>query len=171
MAMTFDESIVIDAGAAELFRLSQDYHHRLDWDPFLRSASLVNADEAGPGVRAVCVARSGWSMETEYISFHPPRTVAIKMTHGPWFLSRFAGSWHFEEIEPGRTRVGFAYSLVSRPRVLAWLLDPILAQSFAQDTRARLRALKAAAEVRRPSDEISRQTRGTNHEGDTRSPG
>jgi hypothetical protein len=25
MTMTFDESIVIDAGAAELFRLSQDY--------------------------------------------------------------------------------------------------------------------------------------------------
>ena len=39
--MTFDESIEIDAGPAELFDLSQDYDHRLEWDPFLRSASLV----------------------------------------------------------------------------------------------------------------------------------
>ncbi len=146
--MKFDESIEVDASPAELFRISQDYRHRLDWDPFLKSASLVDAAEAGVGVRAVCVAQSGWSMETEYVSFHPPRAVAVKMTRGPWFLSRFAGSWRFEEIGPGRTRVGFAYSLESRPRALAWLLDPILARSFARDTRARLGALKDVAEHR-----------------------
>jgi hypothetical protein len=133
----------------------------------------VGADEAGLGVRIVCVSRSGWSMETEYISFHPPRTVAIKMTRGPWFLSRFAGSWRFDEIEPGRTRVGLAYSLASRPRALAWLLDPILARSFAQDTRARLRALRAAAEDRRPlnDNDLSTRTMQPNHEGGTGSPG
>ena len=144
--MTFDESIEIDAGPAELFDLSQDYDHRLEWDPFLRSASLVGAREAGLGVRALCVAKSGWAMETEYVSFNPPRATAVKMTRGPWFLSGFAGSWRFEEIGPGRTRVGFHYSLEARPRALAWLLNPILARSFARDTRARLRALKQAAE-------------------------
>jgi ribosome-associated toxin RatA of RatAB toxin-antitoxin module len=146
--MSFDESIVINASPAELFRLSQDYDRRLDWDPFLRSASLVNASEAGVGVRAVCVARSGWAMETEYVSFNPPRATAVKMTRGPWFLSSFAGSWRFEEIEPGRSRVGFRYSLEAWPRVLSWLLNPILARSFARDTRARLRALKDAVEQR-----------------------
>jgi hypothetical protein len=63
--MTFDESIIIEAGPAELFRLSQDYGRRLEWDPFLRSASLIDAHEAGVGIRAVCVAKSGWAMETE----------------------------------------------------------------------------------------------------------
>jgi hypothetical protein len=57
--MTFEESIVIDAAPAELFVLSQDYPRRLEWDPFLRSASLVGAREAGMGVRALCVAKSG----------------------------------------------------------------------------------------------------------------
>jgi ribosome-associated toxin RatA of RatAB toxin-antitoxin module len=142
--VTFDESIEIDAGPAELFDLSQDYDHRLEWDPFLRSASLVGAREAGVGVRALCVSRSGWAMETEYVSFNPPRATAVKMTRGPWFLAGFAGSWRFEEIGPGRTRVGFRYSLEARPRALAWLLNPILARSFARDTRARLRALKEA---------------------------
>jgi ribosome-associated toxin RatA of RatAB toxin-antitoxin module len=149
--MIFDESIEIDAGPAELFDLSQDYDHRLEWDPFLRSASLVGAREAGVGVRALCVSRSGWAMETEYVSFNPPRATAVKMTRGPWFLAGFAGSWRFEEIKPGRTRVGFRYSLEARPRALAWLLNPILARSFARDTRARLRALKQAAERRESS--------------------
>jgi ribosome-associated toxin RatA of RatAB toxin-antitoxin module len=144
--VTFDESIMIEASPAELFGLSQDYDRRLEWDPFLRSASLVGARQAGVGVRAVCVARSGWAMETEYVSFNPPRAAAVKMTRGPWFLAAFAGSWRFEEIEPGRTRVGFCYSLQARPRALSWLLAPILARSFARDTQARLRALKEAAE-------------------------
>ena len=59
--MTFEESIEIAAAPDELFRLSQDYGRRLEWDPFLRSAGLVGAREAGVGVRALCVARSGWA--------------------------------------------------------------------------------------------------------------
>ncbi len=147
--MTFDESVVIAAGAPALFDLSQDYGRRPEWDPFLRSARLVGgARTVGVGVRAVCVSRGGWAMETEYVSFHPPTVTAVKMTRGPWFLDRFAGSWRFEEIAPGQTRVGFRYSLRGRPRWLSWLLDPILGRVFARDTRRRLRALKAAVEGR-----------------------
>jgi hypothetical protein len=156
--MTFEESIEIDAEPAELFGLSQDYDRRLEWDPFLRSARLVGAREAGVGVRALCVARSGWAMETEYVSFNPPRATAVRMTRGPWFLSSFAGSWRFEEIGLGRTRVGFRYSLQARPRALSWLLNPVLARSFGRDTRARLRALKEAVER---STASHRQTGGS----------
>ena len=145
--MTCEDSIVIDSESATLFWLSQDYGRRLEWDPFLRSAHLVGgAREAALGVRAVCVSRSGWEMETEYVSFNPPQTTAIKMTRGPWFLESFAGSWRFEELSPGQTRVHFAYHLRARPRWLAWLLTPILMRSFRYDTRQRLQALKTAAE-------------------------
>jgi Polyketide cyclase / dehydrase and lipid transport len=153
VGLTFDDSIVIAAGPAALFRLSQDYNRRLDWDVFLRSATLLDdAKEAAVGVRALCVDRNGAAMETEYITFNPPRAVAIKMTRGPWFLASFAGSWRFEEIAPGRTRVGFCYSLVARPRWLSWLMNPILARVFARDTRRRLHALKEAVEHRGPLD-------------------
>jgi hypothetical protein len=55
--MTFEESVVIASDPAALFRLSQDYDRRLEWDPFLRSARLSGAArEAGAGVQAVCVA-------------------------------------------------------------------------------------------------------------------
>jgi ribosome-associated toxin RatA of RatAB toxin-antitoxin module len=147
--VTFDESVEIDADPASLFRLSQDYGRRLEWDPFLRSASLVgNAHAADVGVRALCVSRSGWVMETEYVSFNPPRATAVKMTSGPWFLKDFAGSWRFEEVAPGRTRVSFHYSLRAWPVWLSWLFGPILTRAFAHDTRRRLRSLKEAVERR-----------------------
>jgi ribosome-associated toxin RatA of RatAB toxin-antitoxin module len=147
--MTFEESVIINAPASELFGLSQDYARRLEWDPFLRSATLVGgAREPGVGVRALCVSRTGWAMETEYVSFNPPRATAVKMTRGPWFLGGFAGSWRFEEIGRGRTQVGFRYSLEARPGWLSWVLTPVLSRIFARDTRNRLEALKVAAEER-----------------------
>jgi len=150
--MTFEEFVVIDAPAAELFDLSQDYGRRLEGGPFLRSAALVGGATApGLGVRALCVARTGWAMETEYVSFNPPRATAVKMTQGPWFLDGFAGSWRFEEAGPGRTRVGFRYRLQGRPKWLSPLLTPLLAWSFTRDTRARLQAFKIAFERRATS--------------------
>jgi ribosome-associated toxin RatA of RatAB toxin-antitoxin module len=147
--MTFEEWVEIDASPEELFQLSQDYGRRLEWDPFLRSANLVGAvNQAGLGVRAICVSTSGWGMETEYVSFHPPRVAAVEMTRGPWFLERFAGTWRFEAIGEGRTRVLFRYHLRAWPRWLAWALTPILARAFERDTLTRLQALKVAVEER-----------------------
>lgn len=147
--MTFDQSIVIAAPVGELFALTQDYARRLQWDPFLQSAELLDGAPApGVGVRAYCVAHSGLGMETEYVSFNPPRTCAVKMTRGPRLLGSFAGSWRFEEVAPGRTRVGFRYYLRARPWWLSWLLTPLMGWAFARDTRKRLAALKAAVERR-----------------------
>jgi hypothetical protein len=147
--MTFEHSITIAASPAALFALTQDYGRRLEWDPFLRSAELLDGAAApAVGVRAYCVAHSGLGMETEYVSFNPPRACAVKMTRGPRLIGSFAGSWRFEEELPGRTRVGFRYHLRARPRWLAWLLTPLLRWHFGRDTRRRLRALKAAVEER-----------------------
>ena len=145
--MTLEQSVVIAASAVDLFALTQDYGRRAEWDPFLRSAELVGGAAApGVGVRAYCVARSGLGMETEYVSYNPPRVAAVKMTRGPWLIGAFAGSWRFTEVAPGRTRVGFRYNVRSRPRWLSWLLTPVLVRVFARDTRRRLAALKAAVE-------------------------
>jgi hypothetical protein len=148
--MTFEQSVVIRASPGELFALTQDYGRRLEWDPFLKSAELVGgAPAAGLGVRAYCVAHSGLGMETEYVSFNPPRVTAVRMTRGPWIIASFAGSWRFEEVAPGRTRVAFRYHLRARPGWLSWLLTPILGWVFARDTRKRLAALKVTVEERR----------------------
>lgn len=149
VTMKCEESIIIAASPAELFSLTQDYARRLEWDPFLKSAELLNGAAAvDVGVRALCVAHSGLAMETEYVSFNPPRTTAVRMTRGPRLIDSFAGSWCFEEVAPGRTRVVFRYNLRARPRWLSRLLTPLLGWAFARDTRRRLAALKAAVEKR-----------------------
>ena len=145
--MTFEDSIEIMSTPADLFALTQDYARRLEWDPFLRSAELIGGALAvGIGVRAFCVARSGLGMETEYIALSPPHIAAVKMTRGPKFLASFAGTWRFEEVAPGRTRVRFRYHLQANPLWLSWLLSPIMTWVFAKDTHKRLVALKTAVE-------------------------
>ena len=112
----FRQSIEVAAEPAVLFDLTQDYARRLDWDPFLKEARLIDgAESPGVGVRAWCVARNGLGMETRYVSFNPPGACAVEMTRGPWFFRSFSGSWRFEAIGPGRTRVTFTYSLDGRP--------------------------------------------------------
>ncbi len=139
--------IEIRGEAGAIFELSQDYRRRLDWDPFLRRAELLGgAVEAGLGVTARCQARTGFVMETRYVSFQPPRACAVEMTCGPWFFRSFAGSWRFEPVEPGLTRVSFAYNLVARPSALT----PLLGQVFAGETTKRLAALKRAIESATP---------------------
>src|SRR5262249_22116318 len=125
--MTLEHSVLIAASAEDLFALTQDYARRLEWDPFLKSAELVGgATAAGVVVRAWCVAGRGMGMETEYVSYTPPRVTAVRMTRGPWFLANFAGSWRFEPAGPRLTRVSFRYSLKAWPTLLSWLLAPVL---------------------------------------------
>ncbi len=72
----FRQTIEVEAEPDILFDLTQDYAHRLDWDPFLREARLLEgADSPGIGVRAWCVAHNGLGMETRYITFNPPGLV------------------------------------------------------------------------------------------------
>lgn len=147
--MNFEQSIVIAADAESLFELSQNYSRRLEWDPFLKSATLLgNSPTLRVGSRALCVAHNGWAMETEYVSLHPPRATAVRMTKGPWFLHRFAGAWRFTPQAEGSTRVTFRYQLVAWPRFLARVLTPILSHHFARDTQRRLEALKSFVERR-----------------------
>jgi ribosome-associated toxin RatA of RatAB toxin-antitoxin module len=144
----FEHTIEIHAEPAALFALTQDYARRLAWDPFLKEARLLgDVEEAALGTRAWCAAKSGWGMETEYISFQAPEVAAVKMTRGPVLLERFAGTWRFREVAPGVTRVLFRYHLQARPRWLRPVLNPILMAVFSRDTVKRLQALKHAVEV------------------------
>jgi ribosome-associated toxin RatA of RatAB toxin-antitoxin module len=133
--------VVIAASPEALYELTQDYSRRLTWDPFLEEARLIGDDAAGLSVRAWCVARNGFAMETEYVSFNPPKACAVEMTRGPWFLRKFAGSWRFEHAANG-TKVSFTYNLLGRPLILTRLLGRV----FGRDTSRRLLALKRHVE-------------------------
>jgi ribosome-associated toxin RatA of RatAB toxin-antitoxin module len=144
---SFEQEIEIQASPEALFDLTQDYDRRLLWDPFLKEARLVgSAKTAAVGERAWCVARNGLGMETEYVSFNRPHQTAVKLTRGPWIIAKFAGSWRFKEVAPGRTRVIFRYNLAARPSWLGFAFNPILRAVFAHELGRRLKGLKHAAE-------------------------
>ncbi|HEX6123315.1 MAG TPA: SRPBCC family protein [Ktedonobacterales bacterium] len=145
---TFRYALEMRAEPMALFQLSQDYARRLAWDPFLREARLLDGARApGVGVRVWCVARGGLGMETEYVTYDPPRVVAVRMTRGPRILRRFAGTWRFAAVAPGVTRVSFQYALAARPAWLRFALDPLLAAVLGREMRRRLVALRRAVET------------------------
>jgi len=147
--MKFEHIAVVNARPAEVFALTQDYSQRLAWDPFLRSAELVGgAKMPGIGMRAWCVARSGLSMETEYVSFTPPRIAAVRMTRGPWILESFGGAWEFTPTGSDATEVAFRYQFRTRPNCLSWLVEPLARRWFSWETRKRVVALQAALSSR-----------------------
>jgi ribosome-associated toxin RatA of RatAB toxin-antitoxin module len=136
--------ILIEGSSRSLYKFTQDYNIRLNWDPFLREARLLDgATVVRIGVRAWCVAKSGIGMETEYVFLREPNIVAIKMTKGPYFLKNFAGSWRFIEISKCTTKVIFRYYFFSRYK----FLEPVLKYILNKEMQKRLKNLKRKFEM------------------------
>ncbi|MBI3004764.1 MAG: SRPBCC family protein [Ignavibacteriales bacterium] len=143
---SIEAAIDIHASPEAVFDLIHDYPRRLEWDPFLKEARLLEgAESAGLGVKARCTARNGFgglAMETVYVSFDRPRVAAVKMTKGPAVLETFAASLRQEGIEPEVTRVTYRFNFSTKPRWLRMIADPIAASLFRREVRQRLQALK-----------------------------
>jgi ribosome-associated toxin RatA of RatAB toxin-antitoxin module len=138
--MKFSKSLEIDCPREQIFDLTQDYKRRLEWDPFLSKAYLLDGvDTPQVGAKALCVDHHGFPMEVVYISYKRPEVAAVKMTHGPFFLASFAGTWRFTEAGSGRTSVLFEYfyRLKWPYAILRRFVDVI----FNREITARLEAL------------------------------
>jgi len=137
---------LISASAESIFTFSQDYSKRLSWDPFLREAILLgDAVSAGIGTRSWCVTWFGIGMESEYVSYNPPKVVAVRMTKGPWMFRQLAASWNFHAVGTKQTEVGFLYSFQVRPSLRP--ITPLVAAFFRYEMKRRLRSLKRACEA------------------------
>ena len=140
--MKFEHEARVAAPPDVVFALTQDYARRLTWDPFLARAELLDgAATPAVGVRAWCVSKGGVGMETQYVTFTPPRLTAVKMTKGPWPVESFGGAWEFLPDGAG-TRVLFRYQFRMRPRWLAWAIEPLARAWFSRETRLRVTALE-----------------------------
>jgi len=108
---------------------------RKRWDPFIRRQHLMDgATVPAKGVRTYTVQRFGLAMESEYVSYHPPSNVGMKMTKGSWFFERMGGRL---ALHGGR---GAARA---HPRDLALQLH-VPAEVARTDRRAHRRARAAA---------------------------
>lgn len=138
----------IAAPLALVYRVSQDYTLRHDWDPFPASIAVVAGEPGGPhiGTRVHIRSRLGMDMLVEFVQVAPPTHAAVKMIRGPWFLARFAGSWIFHEVTPGTTAARFRYTLTARPALLRFLIEPVAALYFSRVASKRLDGLRACCE-------------------------
>ena len=143
---TLEAAIEIRASPEAVFDLIHDYRRRLDWDPFLKGACLLEgAKAAGIGVKSRCTARNGFGgliMDSVYVSFDRPRVAAVRMTRGPAVLETFAASINQEDLGSGLTRVTYRFNFLTRPRWLRAIIEPIAAVLFRREVSGRLRALK-----------------------------
>src|SRR5215470_12284435 len=140
-------SEVIPASSAEVFDLVHDYDRRLEWDTLLSAAYLDDGfTQAKKGATSVCVGRrslGGLALKTIYVSFERPTVAAVKMVNSPPFFGAWAASIRHAELTPGRSKITYVFQFTARPRILRWLLEPIMNVIFRWETRKRLRALKA----------------------------
>ena len=130
--------------SAVVFELLHDYGRRLEWDTLLREARLTRGNTvAAKGATSLCVGKPffGWiGVETRYLTFVPGSIAAVEMINRPPFFEHFAASIRHEELPEG-SRLTYKLNFTARPRLLRWLLHPIMLAALRYETRKRLAAL------------------------------
>lgn len=140
-------SEVMPASCEVVFDLVHDYTRRLQWDTLLREAYVEGDGPAAHGAIAVCSGRwaiGGLTLRTVYVSFERGVVAAVKMVNTPPFFGRWAASIRHEPLGDDRSRITYTYNFRARPRLLAFVIEPIMAHVFRWETRRRLRALARA---------------------------
>lgn len=130
--------------SAEVFRLLHDYERRLEWDTLLRKAELTRGHvKAGKGVTSLCVGRplfGAFGMETRYVSYREGELAAVEMINRPPLFAEFAASIRHQDNDEGSTAT-YKFRFAARPRVLRWLLEPLMLKALRAETARRLQAL------------------------------
>lgn len=146
------EEKVIGVPPERVFEAINNYGRRLEWDTLLRDAEIF--DESGQRVArdtplgAGMTVRSfgrwlsgGVVMDTIYKVCEFPHA-ELEMISGPWFFKSFQAWATLEETGDGATCWKGEYKFQCRPRVLSWLIDPIVSWVFRRETRMRAAGMK-----------------------------
>ena len=140
-------SELMPAPSTVVFDVLHDYRRRLEWDTLLRAAYLEGEHAvAGKGVTSVCVGRrllGGIALRTIYVTFQRPTLAAVKMINSPAFFGTWAASIHHEDLSALESRVTYKFQFKAKPRLLGFILEPLMKTIFVWETRKRLRALRA----------------------------
>ncbi|MFT4550439.1 MAG: hypothetical protein ACI8XO_002610 [Verrucomicrobiales bacterium] len=132
------------ATADEVFTLLHDYGRRLEWDTLLKEARLTRGcSVAEQGATSLCVGKPFFGligMETRYVTFNRGVIAAVKLINHPPFFTQFAASIRHEDNGAGSTAT-YQFRFEAKPRVLGWLLEPVMLWALKRETAKRLEAL------------------------------
>ena len=133
--------------AREVFDLLHDYSRRLEWDTLLCEARLIHGyEQAQKGAVSRCVGRhfsGAIAVEAVYVSFKPGELAAVEMINRAPFFERFAASLRHHDVEGGGSELTYKVHFLARPRLLRWLLHPVMRIVLRHETKKRLRSLAA----------------------------
>ena len=144
MARVVESTAIVPVRVEVAFAVSQTTGEiRKRWDPFIRRQYFLGgAILPGKGVQTVTVHRLGFEMVSEYVSYHPPTNVGMKMVRGSWFFERMAGGWRFEPhlASDGQhgTLATWRYNFACRPKWLAPIAERIGAVILQRDIDRRI---------------------------------
>lgn len=130
------------------------YHYwRSRWDSLV-SATHVIGGHSCPYVGAVTQnAGSGWmrplSMQTQFLSFDRPKVAATTMIGKSFPFSRWAASLNHREIDEDSSMLIYTYTFSAGPRLLAFVVEPIIKLIFDWQTRHRFLRMQAFLAIHR----------------------
>lgn len=137
-----------------VFELLHDYSRRLEWDTLLSEARLTRGcTAAAKGATSLCVSKSRFGrigIETRYVTFSPHSIAAVEMINQPPWFESFAASIRHSDAADG-SEITYKFHFTAKPRVLRWLLEPLMAFFLRRETERRLRALSAFLAARTPA--------------------
>jgi hypothetical protein len=130
--------------AAVVFALLHDYSRRLEWDTLLREARLTRGHKHScKGATSLCVGKPFFGLlglETRYITFNEPNIAAVTLINRPPFFAKFNASIRHVNNNDGSV-LTYHFQFSASPRMLRWLLEPIMLRLLKAETAKRLRAL------------------------------
>ena len=136
----------IPASADAVFAMIHDYRRRLEWDTLLREAYLEpEFAESARGAISICRGKrslGGFAVRTRYVSFEKGKVAAVKMLNHPPFFETFAASIRHVPLGDDNSEVIYKLNFTAKPRVLRFILEPVMRAVVVWETRKRLRALK-----------------------------
>jgi len=134
------------APAAVVFDAFHHHHWRLRWDSLVRSTQVVGGAPC-PYVGAVTEnagagALRPLNMRTRFVSYDRPRVAAAAMLGRSFPFRRWAASMRHRADGFDRSVLLYTYTFEAGPRPLRWLVEPIVAWVFDQQTRRRFGRLR-----------------------------
>ncbi len=138
-----EATIKISMPRDEVYRITQDYSVRFDWDPFPDRLEMIDGGDytARIGGKVFIHSKLGMEMIVEFVQVNPPKNAAIKMVSGIWFLEKFAGSWIFDSVNETQTLVRFRYSIQARGFMIKYLIEILAILYFRHVVKKRLLGL------------------------------
>ncbi|MDQ1813877.1 SRPBCC family protein [Massilia sp. CCM 9210] len=124
------------------------YHQwRARWDSLV-SHTEVDGGAPCPYVGAVSENVGGGllralSMRTEFVSYQRPRLAAARMLGTSFPFSKWAASMKHESAAGGGSVLIYTYNIEAGPRMLRWLIEPVVHHVFRRQTVKRFERMRA----------------------------